>query len=106
MRTTLVRGGSETRILSRACDSALPSAADAYKYPVQLLGDDDLMAEVGGEVMAKSYVFLTPQNIKIWMREEIIESKFAFEVPCQLLSFALKWQNDAIQVLERARWRE
>ena len=57
------------------------------------------MTGVGGEVMAKGYVFLTRQGGgKVWMREEIVESRFAFEVPCQLLTCAMTWQEDSIQV--------
>ena len=72
---------------------------EMFKYPVQETGEEDLMTYVGGEIMAKSYVFFSSYRTKICMREEIVESKFAFEVPFLFLEFCLGWQEEALQVI-------
>eukprot|EP00008_Paramoeba_atlantica_P014831 CAMPEP_0201479388 /NCGR_PEP_ID=MMETSP0151_2-20130828/4090_1 /ASSEMBLY_ACC=CAM_ASM_000257 /TAXON_ID=200890 /ORGANISM="Paramoeba atlantica, Strain 621/1 / CCAP 1560/9" /LENGTH=678 /DNA_ID=CAMNT_0047860861 /DNA_START=123 /DNA_END=2156 /DNA_ORIENTATION=- len=66
-----------------------------FKYPVGL-SVHEIMANLGGSEMSKSYSFPISSG-NIYMREELLESKYAFEIPYQYLDYAQQFQQQLIE---------
>ena len=77
----------------------------------------EIMANLGGSEMSKSYSFpissvcelilfffafflwlIFKKQGNIYMREELLESKYAFEIPYQYLDYAQQFQQQLIEV--------
>ena len=92
---------------------------DVFEYPTDF-GEQDCLYDLVGQCVTKSYtlthgnqkVFSFLKNLwgvashlytidkQIFMREELIESKYAFSIASQYLSLALEWEKQSVERLE------